>query len=71
LDFTNKINKKIAKYSSSSNPNEVEKGRVRNLKRNSRAVINKWKDRLSDHEIEKVKKEVGSMWKNFYSKEEW
>ncbi len=42
-----------------------------NLERNSRNNIKAWKNKLSENDIEKIKKETKSVWVKFYNEDDW
>lgn len=52
--------------------NDIEKSiPIENVKRNSKQNIKTWKKRLDNEEIEKIKKETYSIWKEFYTEKDW
>lgn len=73
LEFTKEVKKHIQRYSSVSNPSEVpgEDRHSTKIKRNSRANIYNFKKRLSQEEIEKIKKETEDIWRFFYQDKDW
>ena len=68
IRFSKEIRKKIEQHSSHTNPVE---GGVHSIKRNSSAIIKKWKNKFTDEEIKKIRDSVESISKKFYSEEEW
>jgi hypothetical protein len=71
LDFSPKIESAIEAHSKSSNPREFPVKRAHFMKRNSRAAIWNWKDRLTNSEIERVREGTWDIAKEFYSEDEW
>ncbi len=72
LDFTEKMKTEIEKTSSSRNPQDVSSdSRVHQMNRDSVANISSWKKRLSQSEINIVKKITKNIADQFYSDEEW
>lgn len=70
LEFSEAVESAIMRSSDSSNSCETTEN-IHLTKRNSKMNIFSWKNRLTQEEIEKVKRETSSYWKNFYSEEEW
>jgi hypothetical protein len=66
LEFSEKIKKTIETYSSSSNALVGD-----SIRRNSRENIWRWKKRLSEHEIKRVREGVEDISRVFYSDEDW
>lgn len=64
LDFTDSIKNKIEEFSSNSD-------NAHKLKRDSRANIYSWKNRLTEEEIERVKQKTGKISSEFYSENDW
>ncbi len=72
IEFTHRIEKKILQMTSFTNPPDVIKnGRVHQLKRNSRANIKTWKQRLTPEEIKKIRSLTEPIACYFYSDEDW
>jgi hypothetical protein len=71
IEFNQKIEKTIIKYSNSSNPSEAQNGVEHQLKRNSVANINNWKHRLSKSEIKRVHEKTKDVSRLFYSEDDW
>lgn len=68
IKFTGEIKKTINEHSSKVNPID---GDVHSIKRNSRAIINKWKSKFTDAEIKKIRESVEQISKEFYAEEDW
>jgi hypothetical protein len=68
IKFTGEIKKTIEDLSNNRNPID---GDVHSIKRNSRAIINKWKSKFTNEEIKKIRESVEHISKEFYSEEEW
>jgi hypothetical protein len=71
IEFNQKIEKTIIKYSNSSNPSEAQNGVEHQLKRNSVANINNWKHRLTNSEIERIRENTKEISHLFYNQDEW
>ena len=69
LRFDRAAESQIRAHSDPSNPTEVTEAGV--VKRDSRSSIWTWKSRLSDEEIERVRKGVGTVAEEFYSPTDW
>ena len=69
LDFSEKIQNTIEKYSTSKSMFEHYYPHV--VKRDSKTVIGKWKKNLTSDEIRKVRTGVEDISKEFYGDEEW
>lgn len=63
LDFTTRVRKKLVESTQSSVTST--------LKRNSKDNIKTWQDRLTPSEIEFIKQDTYSVWKKFYTEEDW
>jgi|TARA_Y100000294_G_scaffold81209_1_gene76293 hypothetical protein len=72
LDITEKVKTEIEKTSSTRNPQDVSSdSRVHQMHRDSKANISSWKKRLSQSEIEVVKKITKNTADQFYSDDDW
>jgi hypothetical protein len=71
INFTERIEKLIIKYTSPNNPKEAPDGVMHQLKRNSLANIKNWKHRLSQEEIARVRAGVNDISASFYSDDDW
>ena len=70
--FSAQIKKEIANFSASDNPREVQKEKkIHQLKRDSRANIKNWKKRLSEEQIEKIRKLTETVSNRFYNRDDW
>lgn len=69
--YSQKVLKKIAKYSDLVNPGEVLVNNSNNLIRNSKENIWNWKNRLTEAEIDKIRAKVEDVSSSFYSDEDW
>lgn len=66
IEFSEKVRKNIMIHSKSSNPIDGD-----SIKRYSKGNINKWKNRLSSSETERVRECVEDISKIYYSDEDW
>lgn len=71
LEFSEEVRNKIEEYSSSSTLVEPPKGELAFFKRDSKANIWSWKERLTASEIQKIKVEVEEVSSKFYSNQDW
>jgi hypothetical protein len=71
IEFTDKIRNVIMRHSEASNPSEAPEGIAHQLKRNSLGNIKNWKNRLSESEIERIRKGVEDISSLFYEDEDW
>lgn len=70
LDFTKRIERKILKFSCSNNPKEFN-AKSDSIKRDSKANIWNWKNRLTKEEILRIKKGVNNISTKFYDEQIW
>lgn len=70
LRTNGKVRKEIERLSAAENPVEIQ-GDTMSIERNSKAIAFDWKNRLSDDEIEKIRKGVEGVSEEFYSTEQW
>lgn len=70
LEYTSKIESGVREYSKPSNPKEVY-NESRALKRDSKANIYAWKNKLTPSEIQRIREATRDISINFYSDEEW
>jgi hypothetical protein len=71
LSFTPDVKAKIEAYSGVENPAEAEDGRVHQLRRDSRANIWNWAERLSPAEVEQVRRVTDEVAAAFYTEDDW
>src|SRR5215212_5808126 len=71
LEFTPRVEKIILNSSSSENPVELSRKKVHGFKLDSRANISIWKKRLSDEEINRIRKITEESSALYYSDAEW
>jgi hypothetical protein len=72
LEFTDKIRENIKEFSGKSNQAEVFSTDLDTMiKRDSNAVINSWKKRLTSNEISYIREKVSYLSNEFYSEDEW
>jgi len=71
INFNKKIIKKIQIYTSSNNLSEAKDNVGQQLRRNSKALLDIWKKRLSKNEIVKIREITESIASKYYSKEDW
>ena len=71
LDFTRRVEKTILTSSSSENPAEPSRKKIYSVKLDSRTNINNWKKRLSEEEIQRIRKITEGVSSLYYSDAEW
>lgn len=69
VTFSNRVKNRIEKTSGTHNP--VEQIQGKEFRRNSRANIKNWKNRLSKKEIETIRKKTNPVAGLFYSDKDW
>ena len=69
LDYTKKIKKSIAKYSSSKNPVQPKKHWV--IKRDSRGAITSWFDYFTKDQISEIRELVEPVSSAYYTDDDW
>lgn len=58
LDFSDGVEKKILDFTGAQNPTEAKVSNIHSLKRNSKDLMDVWKQRLTDDEVEMILKET-------------
>jgi hypothetical protein len=71
LRFSEHVRSVIREHTASSNPARVPVEQAFSTRRNSRSTIWRWKERLTDHEIARVKEGTWEIAGQFYSAEDW
>lgn len=71
LDFTHKVEETILNSSSSENPVELSRKKVHSVKLDSRANMGNWKKRLTEEEIQRIRKMTEGVSSLFYTDGEW
>lgn len=66
LNYTASVEKKISEHTNEDNPVATQDNRAHQLKRNSEALIHKWKDILTEDEIIHISKETKETASEFY-----
>lgn len=54
LEWSLKVKAELISYTSSGNPVNAPRNKTHHLKRNSKSLVDNWKNDLSDHEISKI-----------------
>lgn len=70
LTFTSSVKKVIEDYSSEDNPTEAAKGHAL-VKRNSKSNIKSWRNKFTEAELTRLRKEVEDISHHFYSDADW
>jgi hypothetical protein len=71
LDYTHQVEKSILNSSSSENPMELSRKKVHDVRLDSRASVSNWKKRLTEDEIQRVRKMTEDVSRLFYTDAEW
>jgi hypothetical protein len=71
LSFTKRVDKIIANSSSSENPAELSLKKTHSVKMDSAASIKNWRRRLSEVEIQRIRKMTEGVAELYYSSEDW
>jgi hypothetical protein len=71
LPFTMKARRKIARFTSGSNPKEVSLATPFKVRLDSRANLNNWKHRLQQDEIRRIRTLTTDVAARYYSGDEW
>jgi len=72
VDFTSVVKEKIESTTSIYNPKEVEKeGKIHQLRRDSKANIKNWQNRLTKDQIIAIRKLTEEISHHFYKDEDW
>ncbi len=69
LNYTASVEKKISEHTNEDNPVATQNNRAHQLKRNSEALIYKWKDILTEDEINHISEETKKIASNFYQQD--
>ena len=70
LDYTKKIKSQIVDITKATNPVEIEEDKDR-TRRNSKAQIKIFRERLTQKEIKRVKNGTSGVWEEFYGPKDW
>lgn len=68
VNYTPEIRNKINEYTNPQNTKEIKFG---NIKRDSKSMAYKWKEKLTTSEIKYIKKNVTEVSRHFYNNNEW
>ena len=69
LDWNPELAREISSFSSPDNP--VETRESMDIRRNSREMIQQWKNRLTKYTIQKIKEETADVWPGYYQESDW
>ena len=69
LEWTDRARWTVDRYSTADGAHGARRGDP--MRRDSRANIMRWKDRLQPEEIRRVKDRTEEVWKEFYGPEDW
>ena len=71
LAFTSLAKKTILKASSSENPGELARGATHSVRLDSRANLQNWKHRLTNEEIQSIRRLTGELCDQYYPDQSW
>ncbi len=71
LRFSERVRSVIQEHTASSNPVRVPVERAFSTRRDSRSTVWQWKERLTDSEIERIRKGTEGIAREFYLEEDW
>ena len=71
LPFSSRVSKQIIRSTHTQNPAEAPEGVIHSLLRNSLQNITTWKRKLSDHDVERIRKGTEAVSAHFYSASDW
>jgi len=71
LQWDDEVRQKILQYTGSSNPVSAEAGVVHQLKRDSRSLVNLWKEKLTPDQIKRIKEITDPISSIYYDDSEW
>jgi hypothetical protein len=71
LPFTPEVEKEIKERSSEENPLDGKTGDAEHARRNSKAIVDKWKQRLSPDEIGRIRALTEDVAHHWYSDQDW
>ncbi len=71
ISFTRRCQDVIEIHTSDRNPRDPTDGHVHTLARNSKANIDRWKELLCEHEVQRVKEITEHLASRYYSSDEW
>jgi hypothetical protein len=71
LDYTSQVQKIILNSSSSENPKELSREKKHGVKLDSRANVDNWKKRLTDEEINRVRRMTEEVSQLYYPETNW
>lgn len=71
LDFTPRVEKRILNASSSENPVELSRKKIHSVKLDSRANVENWRKRLTEEEIDRVRRITEETARLFYAEANW
>ncbi|HEY5983931.1 MAG TPA: sulfotransferase [Anaerolineales bacterium] len=71
LQYTRQVEAAIVDSSRSGNPSELSRGRTHSVKMDSRGSLGNWRRRLSEAEVDRVRKITGDVSPLYYGEESW
>lgn len=71
LRFSSRVRSVVQEHTSSANPTEVPPERAFSTRRDSRATVWQWRERLTESEIERIRDGTRDLAREFYSDEDW
>lgn len=71
LEYPNRAQEIVRRHTRATNPSEVETENAKETQRDSRRAIYQWVDRLSEEQIEMIRRGLSDVPAEFYSSEDW
>jgi hypothetical protein len=71
LEFTPRVEREILNSSSAENPTELSKRKVHSVRLDSRSNLGNWKYRLSQNDIDRIRRKTEETAHFYYSDREW
>jgi hypothetical protein len=71
LEWTKAVEDDVVKYTRSGNPVTAPEGTVHQIRRDSAAIVSRWKETLTKEEIARVYEITHSLCGSFYPDEDW
>ncbi|NET01097.1 MAG: hypothetical protein F6K61_11100 [Sphaerospermopsis sp. SIO1G1] len=71
IEYTLITEKKILASSNSSNPTDIPSGVIHNINRDSKKLVDLWKNKLSSQQVELIYRETQQVSHHLYSNDQW
>lgn len=71
LEWNEKIRDKIQNFTASSNPTTAKEGVAHQLKRDSKNLVYKWKEKLTKEQVQRIKRITDPVSQFYYDDDDW